>query len=274
MTLRVHELSPEVQAMAKDWAVCEALMGGTLAMRAAGETLMPRWPAEESAAWSARLKVATLMPAYRRTVSVMSGKPFAKALTYGEDVPPRIREMCDDIDRQGRNLHAFAADAFFRTLAFGIAGIHVDYPRLTGVRTLADERAAGARPYFRLIRHNQILGWKTDEVGGALRLVQMRLAETHDIADGGRWGAKTVRRVRVLEPGRYELWQEPEKDGEDYVLIDEGTTSPMQAIPLVPLYGFREAFMCGKAPLMDLAHLNVKHWQSQSDQDKIGRAHV
>ena len=269
MTLRVHEPSPEVTAMAMDWAVCEPLMGGTLAMRAAGEALMPRWPAEESAAWSARLKVATLMPAYRRTVSVMSGKPFAKALTYGEDVPPRIREMCDDIDRQGRNLHAFAADAFFRTLAFGIAGIHVDYPRLTGVRTLADERAAGARPYFRLIRHNQILGWKTDEVGGALRLVQMRLAETHDIADGGRWGAKTVRRVRVLEPGRYELWQEPEKDGEDYVLIDEGTTSPMQAIPFVPLYGFREAFMCGKAPLMDLAHLNVKHWQSQSDQDNI-----
>ena len=269
MTLRVHEPSPEVTAMAMDWAVCEPLMGGTLAMRAAGEALMPRWPAEESAAWSARLKVATLMPAYRRTVSVMSGKPFAKALTYGEDVPPRIREMCDDIDRQGRNLHAFAADAFFRTLAFGIAGIHVDYPRLTGVRTLADERAAGARPYFRLIRHNQILGWKTDEVGGALRLVQMRLAETHDIADGGRWGAKTVRRVRVLEPGRFELWQEPEKDGEDYVLIDEGTTSPMQAIPFVPLYGFREAFMCGKAPLMDLAHLNVKHWQSQSDQDNI-----
>ena len=269
MTLNVKDPSPEVAAMGVDWAVCEALIGGTLAMRAAGEALMPRWPAEESAAWSARLKVATLMPAYRRTVSVMSGKPFAKALTYGEDVPPRIREMCDDIDRQGRNLHAFAADAFFRTLAFGIAGIHVDYPRLTGVRTLADERAAGARPYFRLIRHNQILGWKTDEVGGALRLVQMRLAETHDIADGGRWGAKTVRRVRVLEPGRYELWQEPEKDGEDYVLIDEGTTSPMQAIPFVPLYGFREAFMCGKAPLMDLAHLNVKHWQSQSDQDNI-----
>ena len=75
--------------------------------------------------------------------------------------------------------------------------------------------------------------------------------------------------MRVLEPGRFELWQEPEKDGEDYVLIDEGTTSPMQAIPFVPLYGFREAFMCGKAPLMDLAHLNVKHWQSQSDQDNI-----
>ena len=162
MTLNVKDPSPEVAAMGVDWAVCEALIGGTRAMREAGETLLPRWPAEESAAWSARLKVATLMPAYRRTVSVMSGKPFAKALTYGEDVPPRIREMCDDIDRQGRNLHAFAADAFFRTLAFGIAGIHVDYPRLTGVRTLADERAAGARPYFRRIRHNQILGWKTD----------------------------------------------------------------------------------------------------------------
>lgn len=269
MTLKVHEPSPEVQAMAMDWAVCEPLLSGTRAMRMAGEALMPRWPAEDRQAWDARLKVATLMPAYRRTVNVMAGKPFAKALTYGDDVPPRIREMCENVDLQGRNLHAFAADGFWRALGFGLAGIHVDYPRAIGVQSLADERALGLRPYFRLIRHSQILGWQTSGEGASMRLTQLRLAEVADVADGGRFGTKTVRRVRVLEPGRWEVWQEPEKEGDDYVLVDEGTTAPMAEIPFVPVYGFREAFMCGKPPLMDLAHLNVKHWQSQSDQDNI-----
>jgi hypothetical protein len=40
-------------------------------------------------------------------------------------------------------------------------------------------------------------------------------------------------------------------------------------IPFVPIYGQRKGFMCGSAPLLDLAYLNVKHWQSQSDQDTI-----
>ena len=40
-------------------------------------------------------------------------------------------------------------------------------------------------------------------------------------------------------------------------------------IPFVPLYGARKSFMLGYPPLLDLAYLNVKHWQSQSDQDTI-----
>jgi hypothetical protein len=51
-------------------------------------------------------------------------------------------------------------------------------------------------------------------------------------------------------------------------LTEEGTTT-LTEIPFVPLYGMRKGFMCGQAPMLDLAYLNVKHWQSQSDQDTI-----
>lgn len=268
MTLKVQDPSPEVDAMGMEFAIIEAVMCGTGAMRAAGEVLLPKWPGEDATAYATRLKVATLFPAYRRTVSVMSGKPFSKALTYGDDVPPRIREMCEDVDKQGRNLHAFAADSFARTLAFGIAGIHIEYPKTAGVQTLAQEREMGARPYFRLVRHSQIIGWREADVGGSVKLSQIRIAETHDVPDG-RFGLRVVGRVRVLEPGRWELWEEPANKGDDYIKIDEGNTDPVKAIPFVPLYGVREAFMVGKPPLMDVAYLNVKHWQSQSDQDNI-----
>lgn len=268
MTIKVQDRSPEVEEMARDWSVCEALMEGTAGMREAGEEFLPRWPGEDVNAHETRLKTATLFPAYRRTVTVMAGKPFSKALTYGDDVPPRIRELCENVDLQGRNLHAFAADAFVHAVGYGIGGILVDYPKVMGVQTLADERQAGARPYMTMVEHDAILGWRAKLIGGMWQLTQLRLAEEAEVEDG-RFGIKCVKRVRVLEPGRYELWQEPEADSKikDYTLVEEGPTS-IDVVPFVPFYGARKKFMDARTPLIDLAWLNVRHWQDSSDQQK------
>lgn len=266
MALRVQDQSPAVQAMAENWPIAEALMGGTRAMRAAGETFLPKWPNEDPQSYAARLKTATLFPAFKRTVGVMAGKPFSKALTLGDDTPPRIAEFCENVDLEGRNLHAFASDLMIECLGFGLAGVLVDYPTTEGqVRTLADEQRIGARPYFVFVKHGQILGWKAQKVAGVLTLTELRLAETKE-EDDGAYGTVCVNRVRVLRPGMWEVWQE--QDNGEYSLIEGGTTT-LDKIPFVPFYGWRLAFMEGVSPLLDLAHLNVKHWQSQSDQDTI-----
>src|SRR5690606_7614304 len=105
MALKVYEQSPQVVAMAKSWPIAAALIGGTQAMRDAKEKFLPKWPNEESESYQTRLTTATLFPAFSRTLSVMAGKPFAKQLTFGEDVPNQIVEWCDDCDLEGRNLH-------------------------------------------------------------------------------------------------------------------------------------------------------------------------
>lgn len=254
--------------MAAQWGIAEALMGGTAAMRAAGKEFLPRETREEEADYKYRLSVATLHPAFKRTVSVMGGKPFSKAITLGEDVPPTIEEMLEDCDLEGRNLHTFAGELLQRALAFGIGGILVDYPKTIGaVRSLADEKAMGARPYFIAIKHNQVLGWKTRKVNGVTKLAMLRLAEAAEV-DDGPFGTKEVNRVRVLTPGAYELFEETSK--KEWVSIEAGVTS-LADIPYVPLYGTRLAFMCGVSPLLDLAYQNVKHWQQQSDQDDSTR---
>jgi peptidoglycan L-alanyl-D-glutamate endopeptidase CwlK len=61
--------------MADDWPLIDALMGGTKAMRGAGDRYLPRWPAEERDSYQARLATATLFPAYERTVSIMTAEP-------------------------------------------------------------------------------------------------------------------------------------------------------------------------------------------------------
>lgn len=267
MTLRVQDQSPEVQAMAQHWPIVDALLGGTAAMRAAKREFMPQWPAEENAAYDVRISTATLFPAFRRTLDVMAGKPFSRSLTLGKDVPKDIVEWSGNIDLDGRSLHAFASELLREALSFGIAGILVGHQPNNGAVTKADYKKAGLRPFMTHVQHQNILGWQAAHVNGVQRLTQIRLAEVEKQADGS-YGTKLVRRVRVLEPGRWELWEE-QKDGK-YALIDHGTVT-FNGIPFVPVYGVRKGFMHGESPLLDLAYLNVKHWQSQSDQDNILR---
>lgn len=266
--LRVQDRAPEAAEIEQRAAVCRALMGGTDAMRAAGRMYLPAWPGEDPAAHGARLMCATLFPAFRRTVSVMAAKPFSKPITIGEDVPAGLRPLLQNVDLQGRDLHAFAADAFLHAVAYGTAGIIVDYPKVPPARTIEDERRSGARPYAVLIPHWRILGWQTEIFNGAPRLTQLRLTED-GVTPDGPYGSAVRQRVRVYYPGRFELYEQNVDQTKPFDLIDEGPTPGMDEIPFVPLYGFREGFMCGRPPLLDLAHLNVKHWQSQSDQDNI-----
>jgi hypothetical protein len=266
MALKVQDQSPEVLAMSAEWPIVQALLGGTTAMRQAGILFLPRWPDELPDAHAARLNTATLFPALARTISVMSGKPFAKQLALGEDVPETVKGWCDDVDLQGNNLHSFSAELLAEVLGYSICGVLVDYPTVgDAAKTVADERNLGVRPYAVLVRHTQILGWKTARRAGATVLTQLRLAETAEKEDGD-YGTIIKRRVRVLEPGVFEVWEEDEKGA--YTLVEGGTTT-LDVIPFVPFYGKKKGFMCGVSPLLDLAYLNVKHWQSQSDQDTI-----
>lgn len=268
MTLAVNQRSVEVETLAKPWPMLQALQDGTAAMRAAGKAYLPQWPAEEDAAYRARLATATLFPAYRRTVGVMSGKPFAKALALN-DADKRIETFAENIDLQGVNLHTWAAEQFRAAVGFGLAGVLVEYPRAPktqGPRTVAVVERAGLRPYWVRVRHDQVLGWRVANVNGAMQLTQLRLWECVE-EDDGPWGSKPVDQVRVLYPGGWQTYRATGEKGE-WVLHEEGRTT-LSRIPFVPFYGQREALMIGRAPMIDLAYLNVKHWQSQSDQDTI-----
>ncbi|MGY3265810.1 DUF4055 domain-containing protein [Lysobacter sp. HA35] len=265
MPIAVNEPNDEIKALRKQWSVLDALLGGTPAMREGGCHLLPKWPNEEQAAYNARLATATLFPAYRRTVGVMAGKPFSKTLTL-KDAPPQIEAWAEDIDRQGVSLHTFAAEMFEESF-HGLAGILVEYPRVgeNAPATVADAEAAGLRPYWVRVKHGQILGWRATMTAVGLRLTQLRLKETVDEPDGD-WGTKPVDQVRVLEP---RMWRTFRKDKDGNWVENESGITTLDVVPFVPVYGFRRGFMVGEPPLADLAYLNVKHWQSQSDQDTI-----
>lgn len=270
-TLTVSDPSPAVVAMQPAWRMIEHLLGGTHSMRESGEWL-PKQERESPIGHAYRARVATLYPALERTIGVMAGKPFAKQLTLSEDTSQTIVDLTENIDGQGRNLHAFAYGVFEETLAFGLCGVLVDMPRMVTapgvVATQADMKQQGVRPYFVHIKHHDILGWKLRIVNGMVQLAQIRIREEIEV-DDGPYGSGFIQAVRVLTPGRWELWKKL-GDTETLATEDQGPTG-LPEIPFAPFYGRRKGYMVGLPPLLNLAYQNVKHYQVQSDQDDSAR---
>ncbi|MCV4343313.1 DUF4055 domain-containing protein [Pseudomonas capsici] len=252
---------PAVDAMRAYWDVISPLMGGTMAMRGAGKNLLPQYPAEDDCVYKERLRLSTLLPAYAETVGNMTSRVFAEPLQVGDDVPEVIQEMTLDIDNSGNDINSWAVEFFREGLSHGLCHAFVDHPQAGDLRTQAEEQAAGVRPYAVLVKPGQVLGWRVKD--GTLTMIRyIEVIEEED----GEFGVKCVEQIRVLEPGTWRTYRAGEKGG--WVLHEQGTNS-LTRIPWVTFYTGRTGFMTAKPPLLELAHLNVKHWQSQSDQDNI-----
>lgn len=271
MTHPVRKQSDAAAALNKHSTLIEALLGGTDEMRAAGKVHLPKWPNEEEEAYKTRLAVATLFPAYQRTIEVLSAKPFSKALTFGDDVPKRLLPWYENVDRMGRNLHSFLSEVGQRALGFGFSSILVDYPPTRDKDgkqlyvTKAEEDQAGVRPYFVEIQAKSILGWLPENPESAEALTQLRILETVSEPDGD-FAEKKIEQVRVLGRGTWAVWRKAAGGKEeDWVEHDRGVTT-LKNIPFVPVYGNRLGFMKAKPALLELAHANIEHWQTKSDR--------
>ena len=252
-------------AMQNNLMLVNTLIAGTDAMREAGELYLPREPKESKEAYDNRLSRSVLHNAFADAIQKLVGKPFSKPVTLKENTPDQIKDWTEDIDRCGNNITTFARDVFEQALADGLTHILVDFPPSDPERSLADEQAEETRPYAVHIKAEDLFAWNFATINGVKELTQIRIRETTTEQDG-LWGEKLVQRIRVIYPDRFELY-ELNKDNK-WMLIDTAEIT-LGRIALVTFYTGRTGFMTAKPPLLDLAHLNVQHWQSDSDQEHI-----
>lgn len=259
--------SAAVSAMAVNWPMIQALLGGTGAMRDAGATLLPKHQVESDAGYKYRQALSTLFNGLRRTVETLSGKPFSDPLKLGDDMPPAIVAYAEDIDLEGRNLQAFAHELLRTVLSYGLSHILVDYPPTPQGQLLADQRTSGARPYFVHVKPwpYGLLGWRSERIEGVETLTQLRIMETVTVPNG-EWATQDIQQVRVQERDNIRLFRQDSKN--QWVLFDEMPVS-LGLIPLATVYGERTGFMTARPPLLDLAWLNAKHWIIESNFSNI-----
>lgn len=158
--------------MVEAWDINDALMGGTLEMRRQGKKYLPKWPNEDPESYKERLASATLLPAYEEAIKQNIGRVFAEPTVLSEDSPEQIRELSPDIDMEGNRLDVWAQQFFSIGFQYGLVHALVDFPKIDreAVKTKADEKAAGSRPYATMLNPRQVIGWKSKVVKGKVVL--------------------------------------------------------------------------------------------------------
>lgn len=260
-------------AMVPRWQVVSDLLGGTEAMRAAGETHLPKHRAETEDDYASRLQAANLFNMFEETLNELASKPFSETMKLNEDVPEDLLPLLDNIDLQGNNLQVFCQEWFKEGLAKAFCHVLIDAPRATPradgqKRTLDDDRRDGIRPFWTLIRPENVIFIFGKIEGGVEVLEQIRIMECTLVQDG--FAEVVQRRIRVLEPGRVTLYRpKPTKVGQkkEEWEIEEQFESGRDFVPFLTFYpGAKEGIALSKPALLDLGYMNITHWQSTSEQ--------
>lgn len=234
------------------WILIEDLLQGTYGMRRKHRRYLPQEPRELDESYDNRLARSVVPPYYQRLERMLAGMLTRKPVKL-QDVSDAIREQLFDVDMQGNDLNVWTYETARKLVRYGHIGCLVDAP------------SNGGRPYWCTYTPRQILGYRTEQQDGQQRLIQLRLQETVLEADpDSKYGEKQIDQVRVLTPGQYQIHQR--QDNGEYKVVDEGTTS-LSEIPFSVAYCNRVGFMESRPPLEDIAELNLKSYQVQSDLD-------
>jgi hypothetical protein len=234
------------------WILIEDLMGGTYGMRKKHRRYLPQEPRELDESYDNRLARSVCPPYYQRLERMLAGMLTRKPVRL-EDTSDSITEQLFDVDMQGNDLNVWTYETARKLVRYGHVG------------TLVDAPTDGGRPYWCTYTPRQILGWRTELKDGQQALSMLRLSETVTVPDG-EYGEKAVQQIRLLTPGGYQLHQKGD-DGE-FRITDEGTTS-LSEIPFSVAYSNRVGYFESRPPLEDIAELNLKTYQVQSDLDNI-----
>jgi len=241
--------------MQPHWGLIETIIQGTYEIRSKHRKYLPQEERETDLSYDARLSRSVLSPYFIRIERMLAGMLTRKPVQLN-DTPDVIREALFDVDLSNNDLNIWTYETCRKLLRYGHVGVLVDAPAL---------ESEDGRPYWVTYSPRDIIGWKTEKKEGKDFLTQLRLVERVLVEDG-LYGVKEVEQVRVLTPGSFEIHRK-NKDGE-FKIEEQGTTS-LDVIPFAVAYSNKVGYLESRPPMSDIAELNLKHYQIQSDYDNI-----
>ena len=262
-------VSGPVLDMSVNWSPIDVCVQGSQGLRLNAKYLLPREPAETEDAWNRRVSKATLSPFTTRIADQAAGLILRKGIQVmpndyqeveGAVLDPFWEQFCLSVDGRGTDLETFARRILLSSLLYGHAAILTDMPNAEPASNLREEREQGILPYFAHYDAQQILGWRKSNAGPTAAIDQIRLNEVACEAQGA-FGEEYVRQIRVLEPGKWQVWR---KSSSGWAIHEEGTTNIGQ-IPMSVAYSNKVAEYISKPPLLSVANLNICHAQSNCD---------
>lgn len=264
---KVADMSAELKLKKPILMMIDALIGGTEAMRLAGSAYLYKFKSETEDDFLNRVQESTLMPTLKETIEDMVGRIFGKNIDLEQVSKWLDSEYLNNFDGEGNNLLRFIEKITYSALAYGATYCITDSNADGRKKSIDEAKRLGERPYAICVQLPSILDIRYKRVNGVERITTFRYI--HSVEDESNSDIFTqkyqeevvhyydglVATYRKGSDGNWVYHKPPRK-----IIIDG------EEIDYAPI---EELKLSRKPPFLDLAYLNVKHWQSQSSQDNI-----
>lgn len=291
MSTDVSSPSAAYEDMRARWQQMRDCVEGSHAVKEAGTTYLPALlgqldgstPNQEYVDYKSR---ALFYNATGRTVDGLSGMVFRRPPVV--ELPPAADDLRDDPEMLGRAIEDTADAVLRELLTTGRVGVLVDHTRQQDYSEgeVGAAQPVDQRPYMALYSTDAILDAVFEKVGGARRLVQVRLAESLEVPGDDEFEVEVVQVVRVLElvDGAYRqrVFVAREEAARSFGggtvtvyeeradLAVEPTMPDGSRIDRIPFWvlGTGAATTPGEIeppPLLDLSDVNLVHYRTDAD---------
>jgi hypothetical protein len=274
---------PEYLSHAAEWCLMRDVVKGQKAIQAAGVKYLPKLSDQNDDEYKAYKGRATFFNATGRVVDAMIGMVFRKDPTFENEKP--VQEFLDDMTLAGVPFNAFAQDVLKECLEVNRAGVLVDFPNVQQangkVITLDIAQKQGLRVYATKYRAEQIINWRSQQVGGKTVLTMVVLEECVDVVDPtDPYCVEKQLQFRVLmldgSVYRQEIWQpmnQAQKSGKEATQVltkvadftPLKNSKPLDYIPFVFFSSKGNEACVEDSITYDLAVVNLAHYRNDAD---------
>lgn len=228
------------------------LWGGTQTMRAAGHEFLPKEPLEGDSQYANRLARSFLVNYFKSAITDIVARPFAKPVQWNGGTNTKL--FAENPTGEGYDMTRFMRIWMQSAIKYGVSHCLID-----GSAQPADTLDQLELPTAKVIPPTSVIGWTWDPTSRVKRLTSVRiLEEGYEEKDETM---KPVEQVRKFTDTEWFVYREGKKGWE---IFAQGNHT-FGRVPLITM-NLNGEFMTADPPLMDLASLNVAHWQSSSDQ--------
>jgi hypothetical protein len=281
--IQVDYILPAVAEKLEQWAMIRAAIEGEEAVKRLGEKVLPRPNAtdtspENLARYTAYLGRACWYGVSGRTLQGMAGYVFAKEPVL--ELPKALEPIKKNVDGAGVTLTQQAKQTLRFVLAFGRAGLLVDYPVTLGRTTQKDILDGKVSPTIILYAPENVINWRYSYNGSRARLDFLVLREEKLVLkEGSEFESETVVQFRVIsrtdEGGvvvrvfRRTAGTEPDwalSEGPNTLTGKDG--KPLQDIPFTFVGAVNNDSTVDAPPLLDLVNLNFAHFRNSADYEE------
>lgn len=265
--------SPAYSEALPTWTLCRDAIEGQDAVKAKTTQYLPTLKDQSELDYAAYIQRTYYYNATGKTAAAVVGmatrKPAQIKADESDDISKKVKNWFAGVDLQGNTLVTFGVEVMKEAVALGRVGILVDYVASKKGDTLAQAKKRRNTPYLVAYKAEEIVNWRTIE--GKLDMVMVTEREYTNPFDYTEY-KDTILMLYIDETSnkyqqaRYITVVNPETTTETWELEGPPIIPRLDNKPLkeIPFY-FAGDIDIEEPPLLDLAHVNIAHYQQMAD---------